>query len=583
MLVWAELPSWSDCWFPSDHFSYTAAQRVERMFAEMMMRDWNHPCLGIQTIMNESWGINLKAEEQRAWLKSTFDKMKAVLQPLGRLVIDNSACEGNFHLKSDIEDFHNYYSQPDQSDLWDNFISEFSSRAAWTYSPFGDAERTGREPLVVSEFGNWGLPQLPPELPWWFSHSFGEREVTRPGGVLQRFLDYKLDRIFGSFEELATETQWHQFASLKYEIESMRRQPELQGYCVTGMTDVHWEVNGLLDMWRNEKAFAEDLRRIQQLDLILGAVPKDNFYGGEAVEVPVLLSHFSEKEAAGARVHWSMQSGDAGELEIADRIPRGTVREIGRILTRVPEVQRASRLQLRIELRGRNGALWGENSYPLFAFPKAAPIARALAVHDPAGTASAALRAMREAGCELTAFDGSQRPCRELVLSSALDEAVLRHLEAGGRALVLADSEQAFPAERQLSCIQRAGNWLDGRWFSNYNWVDPQAPPYRELLFSRILGFESRHVVPQFVIGNVGPEQFDAVIAGITLGWIQLNHPLALMIGAGSGRALLTTFRFPKYGIDPYSTHLLNAYVAHALSDEAESVLGVGKNAVAKS
>ncbi len=56
-----------------------------------------------------------------------------------------------------------------------------------SYSPYGDAERTGQEPLLVSEFGNWGLPKLPSELPWWFNNSFGEREVTRPEGVLAAF------------------------------------------------------------------------------------------------------------------------------------------------------------------------------------------------------------------------------------------------------------------------------------------------------------------------------------------------------------------------------------------------------------
>ncbi len=92
------------------------------MFDEIMLRDWNHPCLVVQTIMNESWGIDLADAAQRTWLKHTFERIKSVLAPLGRLVVDNSACEGNFHLKSDIDDFHNYYSQPDQADLWDKFV-----------------------------------------------------------------------------------------------------------------------------------------------------------------------------------------------------------------------------------------------------------------------------------------------------------------------------------------------------------------------------------------------------------------------------------------------------------------------------
>ena len=36
-----------------------------------------------------------------------------------------------------------------------------------------------------------------------------------------------------------------------------------KGYVITGITDVHWEVNGVLDMWRNEKVYAHDLSMIQ--------------------------------------------------------------------------------------------------------------------------------------------------------------------------------------------------------------------------------------------------------------------------------------------------------------------------------
>ena len=143
MLIWTELPSWSDCWFPADHFSTMAAVRTDRMFWEILIRDWNHPCIVLQTIMNESWGINLKDASQRQWLLTTFDRTKGLLAPLGRLVVDNSACEGNFHLKTDIEDFHQYYSMPDQVDKWDKWLKELASHPSWTFSPYGDAQRRG--------------------------------------------------------------------------------------------------------------------------------------------------------------------------------------------------------------------------------------------------------------------------------------------------------------------------------------------------------------------------------------------------------------------------------------------------------
>ena len=157
---------------------------------------------------------------------------------------------------------------PDQVDLWDKWLGELASRPAWTFSPHGDAERTGDEPIIASEFGNWGLPALPfnEELPWWFYYSFGEREVTNPAGVFERFREYGYPTMYRDYNDFAEESQWHQFISLKYEIESVRSRPSIQGYVITAMTDVHWEVNGLLDMWRNPKIFADVLAPLQQPD-----------------------------------------------------------------------------------------------------------------------------------------------------------------------------------------------------------------------------------------------------------------------------------------------------------------------------
>ena len=100
------------------------------------------------------------------------------------------------------------------------------SRASWLYSPHGDAVITGREPLMCSEFGNWGLP-YPKDLrdekgeePWWFEtgHDWGEG-VMYAHGVENRFSDWSLDRVFGDLRRFVIAAQWQQFRALKYEIE----------------------------------------------------------------------------------------------------------------------------------------------------------------------------------------------------------------------------------------------------------------------------------------------------------------------------------------------------------------------------
>ena len=564
MLVWTELPSWSDCWFPSDHFSMMAAIRAEKMFHEILIRDWNHPCIVIQTIINESWGINLKNPAQRAWLIEMFDRIKALLAPLGRLVIDNSACEGNFHLKTDLEDFHQYYSMPDQVAKWDAWLAELASRPPWTFSPFGDEQRTGNEPIIVSEFGNWGLPKLPNELPWWFEVSFGGREVTRPAGVLERFHSYGFDKLFGTFNQLAEATQWHQYISLKHEIESIRSYEAIQGYVITGITDVHWEVNGLLDMWRNEKVYARYLSQLQQPDLLFCNLPQHSFYAGERVEIGTILSHYSDRDFRGARVRWSTSSGASGTFSVAEDVRPGTVVKLETISFKLPVVTKPTIETLDLEVRLSDGQRWTENSYSLSVFP--APLAvRGVTVNvsDGGQTFKALADQLRRAGYEVV----DETSAGTILVSAAYDPAVVVHLARGGRALLLVDSEEALPPEIGIRAKVRAGSELDGRWFSNFNWIRTDREPFSAVGFTPILGFESEKVVPRYVLQGIPAAQFGDVLSGVTYGWLNLNSALAMQLRSESGRFLVTTFRFDEYGVNPYATHLLDALLRYVGRD----------------
>src|SRR5205823_3373817 len=112
-------------------------------------RDWNHPSIVVQSVVNEGWGVDLAhKEETRRWLRAAFDRAKELTAPLGRLVVDNSACCDNFHLRTDITDNHRYNTIPDEYQPFDSWVADFASRPKWNFSPFGDADETGREPLV---------------------------------------------------------------------------------------------------------------------------------------------------------------------------------------------------------------------------------------------------------------------------------------------------------------------------------------------------------------------------------------------------------------------------------------------------
>lgn len=573
MLVWTELPSWSDCWFPSDHFSTMAAVRADKMFWEILIRDWNHPCIVLQTIMNESWGINLKDASQRQWLLSTYNRIKGLLEPLGRLVVDNSPCEGNFHIKTDIEDFHQYYSMPDQVDKWDAWLQALAARPEWTFSPYGDAERTRREPLLVSEFGNWGLPKLPDELPWWFEVSFGDREATRPAGVLERFHTYGFDKLFDDFNALAEETQRHQFISLKHEIESIRSYNSLNGYVITGITDVHWEANGLLDMWRNEKTYSAALKALQQPDLIMCRLPAYCFRGGERVKVPTIISHYGNANLGQGRVRWSTAT-QSGQFMLPTKLEAG-VTQLEAIEFQLAKADEPFCERLEIEVRLKSGERVAENHYDLLVLPPANEAnARGTSI-APLGIATEIISQMQEAGYRISAEPDRDR----LVLANQYDETVASHLAEGGLAILLVNSESALPSACSLTTKLRAGSELDGRWFSNFNWVRSSAEPFASVAFTPILGFESARAAPEYVIQGIPPESNDDVLSGITLGWLNHNSALTAQVRAGAGKLIVTTYRFEHYGIDPYATNLLDSLITYISTPRCdpklEIVLGV--------
>jgi len=215
------------------------------------------------------------------------------------------------------------------------------------------------------------------------------------------------------------------------------------------------------------------------------------------------------------------------------------------------------------------GALLAENDYQLFIFPKAQPQTETpLHVHDPLGTMAGLAERLQAAGYQTNSGIHGET----MLVSSQMDDTAEQHLAAGGKAMLLLDSEAGFSSRVPLKVLQRAGCELDGRWFSNFNWVRTDRPPFEQLNFGKILGFESMKVAPHYVIDGVPPVQFSNLLSGVTYGWLARNMALAVPFKWENGEALATTFRFGEYGSDPYATHLLDGLIQSLASGKLESL-----------
>ena len=100
LLLWCELPTTS-------RLTTAARERIERTLAGMIAHDRHHPSIVVWGVANEAWGFDLLGSaEHRAWLNRLYHEAKSLAPD--RLIVDNSPCVPNFHVETDIEDYHFY-------------------------------------------------------------------------------------------------------------------------------------------------------------------------------------------------------------------------------------------------------------------------------------------------------------------------------------------------------------------------------------------------------------------------------------------------------------------------------------------
>jgi len=570
LVIWAEFPNFA-------YLSEKAAARAKRTLAGMVARDWNHPSIIIWTIINEDWGTNLVENgEHRAWLREMYHWLKD-LDP-HRLVVDNSPNRLSFHVESDLADYHYYQAHPDGRAEWDQFMRRMAARDPdLLYSPHGDATIHGDEPLIVSEFGVWGLPDIDdvvqggPE-PFWMEYGLGFYEgVAYPHGVKDRFQRWHFDTLFGGWRPFVEATQWRQYYALKYQIETIRQRPQLDGYVITELTDVHWEVNGVMDMARNPRVFHEALAWLNADTFITPRSERFAFWAGEEVAVDLILSHQQGEPLQNVVSRWQLAAGGARGSAEAEHLQAGDVLDLSPAVFCAPDVETAVQDRLRLAVNSESDTV-AQNHLVLKFLPRRdGPPVRGVRVWAPLPSVARHLRGL---GYEVVDTLAQADLC---VVNGLTDETAAFGRE-GGSVLLLADGPDAvgsyFPRvdifSPQMKPRKRDGTPWSGYWVTAFSWLRRDGP------FARIPGdlfldqsFE--RVIPDYVLEGFSPGEFEErVYAGIFVGWV---NKMATLIGErryGRGRVVLTTFRLlnDPPGADPIAATLLDGLIELALNQE---------------
>lgn len=567
VLIWTELPNGG---LSTDR----SRSRKEKLLKGIVDRDYNHPSIIIWTIINENWGVDLVHDpDHRDWLKRTFASLKAY-DP-SRLVVDNSPLAPSFHVESDIADYHFYSAIPDHRDSWDNFVDELSDRASWLYSPHGDAVITGKEPLMCSEFGNWGLP-YPKDLrdekgeePWWFEtgHDWGDG-VMYAHGVENRFTDWSLDRVFGDLRHFVIAAQWQQFRALKYQIEAMRRKPNLAGYVITELHDCHWESNGLLDMKRNPRAFHELFHIINADTVVVPRWQRLSYWAGETASFEVAVAHGAGPVLDGAQLEISL-GGEVKRLSLP-RLEAGQVVDLGAVELQVPGLAAPDLRRVVFELRRPDGTRIAVNHLDVAVHPERETGQRSRQlIWSPDEEIRERFKALGY---------GSARGLEEatLVVSATHDDAIAAHVRQGSSLLLLADENMPlypfFPHWQNVRVQSRTGTHWRGDWASSFSWLR-RSGHFARLPSGPLLDETFDRVIPTHVISGCNLLDFQArVFGGLVVGWIHKPVSLGVERSYGRGRLVASTLRVlrDEPGLDPTATVLTDALVDLAVEARAQ-------------
>jgi len=584
LLIWTELPNWQN-------LTELAKRRARDTLHGMVERDWNHPSIIVWTIINEGWGVDLAVNpEHRAWLAETYSYLKT-LDP-HRLIVGNSPCFSNFHVVTDIEDFHNYYAIPDHYRQWREWVRTFAMRPPWTFAhvyeniqswreftsdpwspvprtPAPEVRRLGSEPMIVSEFGNWGLPDVSKlrscyqgQEPWWFETGLEWADgVVYPHGVERRFKTFHLDKVFTDLSTLSAASQRAQFTALKYEIEEMRSHSNIVGYIITEFTDVHWESNGLLDMCRNPKAYYDSFAAINGADAIIPTgLEKIVFWENDAFEVRVLLSHFSDVDLIQSRLEWHLDLFPDVKGTFSELNPQqGRVTQLGTASFRVPRLSKSLRVRLEFELFSQNGERVARNHQELYFIAplSATPCSSVVFVSDMPWLS----RKLRAQGYRLA---DDLIDC-QLAVAATLTDELLRYIQRGGRVLWLADSTKAQQTYLgNLRIAQRAQRPWQGDWASTFSWIR-QDRMFQNIPTGHLVDFAFADLTPDYVIVGLSPRDFAAdVHAGMFVGWIHQTVALIAEQRIGNGRLLISTFRLRQHrGNHPIAAVMLHDMITH--------------------
>lgn len=568
ILIWAEPANYAR-WTPQ------AKQRFKKEYTDMVIRDFNHPSIIIWSIYNEEWGLEWKLKdnkEMQAWLSDFYDYARVLDD--SRLVCDNS---GWAHVKTDLNDYHRYFAVPENYREWNEDLDQYV--ISHPEENFVDGYSTTGEPLIISEFGIWGLPELDikintGERPSWFvgSARIFTEDFKIPATAQKNFYKYKLDKIFSDFNELARSTQEREYRGVKYLFEEMRKREEISGYVVTELTDIEWETNGFLKYNRDLKSFSDKVCNFNGAINIMIDVEERNLWSGNRFKANPYIVNNTGENISGS-LYWELRDSNInGTIKVIVK-PYSVAKIIDNIVFNIPKFNNSNSYDFDYCLIWDGEEITKNSEELTISSPDRAmssgqgiitcglsdKFKEELAVNE------YTLNPLIDDGGNLKNETKSDQIDTEWVcLTSRLNKEVLEYIRLGGKAIFLAEKGSDI-LEKGLLNFKKLSDGESWDRAASFNFIDTNL--FEGLPINKISGWEMADLYPSYIINNLDDMNYVRIIAGMFSGWIGNFSPTILELKHGKGHLIVSTLKLmEQYNIQPIGTLLLKKMIKYLAS-----------------